>query len=95
MVQFATVAIAFTAVLSGFVSAKSCHSGGVYCGYSLIKRGDYRDDIVTQLNGVHQSTDNTHIQQSLFGCGNHGTISFKQYCKNGCIGGDKKDDYCT
>ncbi|KAI0898820.1 hypothetical protein F4806DRAFT_493325 [Annulohypoxylon nitens] len=95
MVQIATVIVAFTAVLSGFASAKSCKNGGVYCGTALIHRGDYHDDIVTQLQAHRQSTDEIHVQQSLFGCGKHGQITFRQYCSKGCVGGDKKDDYCS
>ncbi|OTA59762.1 hypothetical protein K449DRAFT_436021 [Hypoxylon sp. EC38] len=94
MVQLITIVVTFTAVFSGFVSAKSCKSGGVYCGYSLIARGDYRDDIITQLHGADKSTDETVINQSLFLCGSHGTISFSQFCNNGCVGGDSRDDYC-
>ncbi|KAI0138901.1 hypothetical protein F4776DRAFT_670217 [Hypoxylon sp. NC0597] len=94
MVQLITVVATLTAVLPGLVSSKSCNSGGVYCGYALIGRGDYRDDIITQLHGAGQSTDDIVIQQSLFSCGSHGTISFQQFCNNGCVGGDSKDDYC-
>ena len=57
--------------------------------------GDYHDDIVTQLAAHKQSTDEIHVQQSLFGCGKHGQITFREYCKKGCVGGDKKDDYCS
>ncbi|KAI1253579.1 hypothetical protein MGN70_005789 [Eutypa lata] len=83
------------AALAGFVAADSCNSGGVYCGYSLIAKGDYRDDIVTELSASGYSTDETSIQQSLFNCLDNGQIDVTSYCANGCVGGDSSDDYCS
>lgn len=57
--------------------------------------GDYRDDIVTELQATGQSTDDQHIQQSLFNCLSNGQIDFTSFCDSGCVGGDSSDDYCT
>jgi hypothetical protein len=39
MVQLSIIAIALTSALSGLVAAKSCKTGGIYCGTSLLDRG--------------------------------------------------------
>ncbi|KAI1376638.1 hypothetical protein F4677DRAFT_419115 [Hypoxylon crocopeplum] len=95
MVQFAQVAIIFTTALSGMVAAKSCTTGGIYCGTYLLQRGDYITKIITNLRANNMPTDDNTIKQSLWSCLEHGDISFKEMCSLGCIGGDKKDDYCT
>ena len=40
MVQFTTITFTVMAALAGFVAADSCNNGGVYCGYSLIAKGE-------------------------------------------------------
>ncbi|EHK15284.1 uncharacterized protein TRIVIDRAFT_38080 [Trichoderma virens Gv29-8] len=99
MVQFNIATLASVAILSNacFVSAKSCRSGGIYCGYALQQKGkcQYRDDIIVELKASHQPTDGRHIDHSLFSCLQHGKIDFQKFCNNGCVGGDKKDDYCS
>lgn len=39
-------------------------------------------------------TDDTAINESLWSCLEHGDIAYLEMCNAGCIGGDKKDDYC-
>ncbi|KAI1163346.1 hypothetical protein F5B18DRAFT_319512 [Nemania serpens] len=94
MVQLTTFALAVLAS-AGIVAAKSCNSGGIYCGFALLGRGDYINKITTDLQANNQPTDNQHINQSLWTCLDHGDISFRQFCSSGCNGGDKSDDYCN
>ncbi|TVY73187.1 hypothetical protein LSUE1_G007843 [Lachnellula suecica] len=94
MVQISTLIIIFTSVLSTLVAAKSCTSGGIYCGKDLLKRGDYITKVNTNLKANNMPTDSIHQLASLWSCLEHGDISLIQYCVAGCIRGDKKDDYC-
>ncbi|KAI1124297.1 hypothetical protein F5Y10DRAFT_249676 [Nemania abortiva] len=94
MVQFTTFALTVLAS-AGIVAAKSCHSGGIYCGFALLDRGDYINKIITNLEANNEPTDDLHVQQSLWTCLDHGDISFKEYCTLGCNGGDDNDDYCN
>lgn len=41
MVQLSTIAIVLASALSSIVAAKSCKSGGIYCGTYLLKRGQW------------------------------------------------------
>ncbi|KAF3059739.1 hypothetical protein GL218_04613 [Daldinia childiae] len=95
MVQLAQVAIIFTTALAGFTTAKSCKTGGIYCGTYLLERGDYINKIITNLRANNMPTDDNTIKQSLWSCLEHGDIQFKEMCTRGCVGGDKNDDYCT
>ncbi|CRG83590.1 putative oxidoreductase C736,13 [Talaromyces islandicus] len=47
------------------VSAKSCNRGGVYCGSSLLNKGNYHDHIVAVLTGAGISTDDAHCTKCL------------------------------
>ncbi|KAM0811611.1 putative Killer toxin Kp4 domain-containing protein [Seiridium cardinale] len=81
MVQIAAFTLAVLAS-AGLVAADSCNAG------------DYVTKIITNLRASNEPTDDPHIQQGLWTCIEHGDISFKEYCTLGCVGGDKKDDYC-
>ncbi|KAK9775987.1 putative Killer toxin Kp4 domain-containing protein [Seiridium cardinale] len=95
MVQIAAFTLAVLAS-AGLVAADSCNAGGIYCGSAMlmIPLGDYVTKIITNLRASNEPTDDPHIQQGLWTCIEHGDISFKEYCTLGCVGGDKKDDYC-
>ncbi|EMR62649.1 hypothetical protein MGN70_010943 [Eutypa lata] len=83
---FATAAVVF---------ADSCNRGGVYCGISLLNKGNYRDHIIQVLLANGQPTDEAHIQNSLFDCVSDGNINYVQYCGNGCGGtGSTDPDFC-
>ncbi|CAJ2513729.1 Uu.00g018480.m01.CDS01 [Anthostomella pinea] len=90
-------AYTFAVIMSsiGLVAAKSCHTGGVYCGTSLQHRGDYSTKIITNLRAANEPTDAQHISNSLWDCVEHGDISYREFCSLGCHGGDDKDDYCN
>ncbi|KAI9640592.1 hypothetical protein NHQ30_010891 [Ciborinia camelliae] len=95
MVRISMIALAVVSAFSGLVAAKSCKNGGIYCGTYLLKRGDYITKIQTNLLANSLPTSDIYVKQSLWGCIEHGDIKFLQFCAAGCVGGDKKDDYCT
>ncbi|KAJ6474876.1 hypothetical protein C8R45DRAFT_1217260 [Mycena sanguinolenta] len=93
----ATFAAFFTtlAAASELVADQSCNAGGVYCGVSLLNKGNYQDHIVQVLEANGQSTDEAHIDYSLFDCLSGGEIRFIEFCSNGCGGTTSTaDDYC-
>ncbi|KAI1126603.1 hypothetical protein F5Y10DRAFT_266922 [Nemania abortiva] len=74
---------------------KSCKKNGLYCGQSLLNRGNYNDHIIQVLKDNGQPTDTAHIVNSRFSCGDNGDITFIQYCDKGCSGvGNSGDDFC-
>ncbi|KAI1469316.1 uncharacterized protein F4812DRAFT_470337 [Daldinia caldariorum] len=93
MVQLAQVAIIFTTALAGFTTAKSCEEKDMVL--TVCDTRDYINKIITNLRANNMPTDDNTIQQSLWSCLEHGDIQFKEMCTRGCVGGDKKDDYCT
>ncbi|KAF5871554.1 uncharacterized protein Bfra_008073 [Botrytis fragariae] len=95
MVQLSTITIVLASVLSSIVAAKSCNSGGIYCGTYLLKRGDYITKINTNLLANNLPTSDLYVKQSLWACIEHGDIKLLEFCAAGCVGGDKNDDYCT
>ncbi|KZV78112.1 hypothetical protein EXIGLDRAFT_561438, partial [Exidia glandulosa HHB12029] len=66
------------------VLADSCNRGGVYCGVSLLRKGNYHDHIVQVLQDNRQPTDDQHIQNSIFDCLDGGDIRYRGFCANGC-----------
>ncbi|KAL7622189.1 hypothetical protein AAE478_007692 [Parahypoxylon ruwenzoriense] len=97
MVQFVKIAVVLATAFSSFemAAAKSCKSGGIYCGFALLKRGDYITKIITNLRANNLPTDDFYIKQSLWSCLEHGDISLIEMCSLGCNGGDSKDDFCN
>ncbi|KAF9465348.1 hypothetical protein BDZ94DRAFT_1254337 [Collybia nuda] len=93
----------FTAVLAAifiaapsFVIADSCNRGGVYCGQSLLNKGNYRDHIIQVLEANGQPTDEAHIISSIFDCLDGGEIRFRGFCSRGCGGvGTEDPDFCV
>ncbi|KAF2678435.1 hypothetical protein K458DRAFT_394975 [Lentithecium fluviatile CBS 122367] len=77
------------------VMAKSCVKGGVYCGSSLLRRGNYKAHIVETLEDAGVGTDDWHVQNALFDCLKDGDIRYRAFCDIGCGGTDSTDaDYC-
>ncbi|KAI7781387.1 hypothetical protein LA080_014821 [Diaporthe eres] len=93
--KLTTVVAAILAGANVVVLAKSCKQGGVYCGQSLLNRGNYRDHIIETLKAAGKPTDEPHIVSSLFDCLKDGDIRYRDYCGRGCGGVDNKNaDYC-
>ncbi|KAI8624404.1 hypothetical protein F5Y19DRAFT_454592 [Xylariaceae sp. FL1651] len=94
MVQSSIIAIALTAAFSGFAAAKSCKTGGIYCGTSLLNRGNYITNINTGL--AAQSLPQTEFNQhnSLWDCTHNGQVQFSTLCLMGCLPNGSNDDTC-
>ncbi|KAK6224174.1 hypothetical protein LQW54_000323 [Pestalotiopsis sp. IQ-011] len=91
--QTSILAVIFAAASA--VVADSCNRGGVYCGSSLLRKGNYREHITDTLKTVGVDTDEAHVQNGLFNCLSGGDIQYIEYCINGCGGTDSEDpDYC-
>ncbi|MCJ1265921.1 hypothetical protein MMC22_005803 [Lobaria immixta] len=94
MVKLAILFAAGLAGLTGFVSADSCVNNRNYCGFGLLRKGNYYQNIIDELNRVRQPTDDADIQQSLFHCEEHGDISFVTFCGTCHDGPTGKDASC-
>ncbi|PPQ83531.1 hypothetical protein CVT26_004299 [Gymnopilus dilepis] len=98
---FAT-AILFAAIAS-VVKADNCTPGLVYCGHSLISKGNYRaqlDQVYQDVKGITvTSTDGDVWNGDLFSCdgGRSGTVTWLQSCANGVCddNGNGKSDTCA
>ncbi|KAG5459444.1 MAG: hypothetical protein BJ554DRAFT_153 [Olpidium bornovanus] len=91
--KFTTVAVILASVTA--VVADSCNRGGVYCGSSLLRKGNYRAHIIETLLAVGVTADEKHIQNSKFDCLSGGDIVYREYCAAGCGGTASTDpDYC-
>ncbi|KAI0438987.1 hypothetical protein F4803DRAFT_532869 [Xylaria telfairii] len=89
------LAAAGSAIADTNAALKSCKKNGLYCGQSLLNRGNYNDHIILVLKANGQPTDTAHIVNSRFSCGDNGEITFLQYCERGCSGvGNSDDDFC-
>ncbi|OQE39820.1 hypothetical protein PENCOP_c006G06983 [Penicillium coprophilum] len=98
MVNFALASIAFMAAGLPFSLAANCSPGIRYCGYNLLAKGDYLEQITEALNGANQPTDTEHVRQTFFVCtgGPGGEISLNKFCKQGCHdGGRGQNDWCN
>ncbi|KAH7403712.1 hypothetical protein BKA64DRAFT_744264 [Cadophora sp. MPI-SDFR-AT-0126] len=104
MVRVSIIVLAITSALSGLTAAKSCKSGGIYCGLSLLRKrthsdqalhtGDYTNKIKINLRASNMDESNHNIQQSLWACGEHGDINLIRLCGAGCLDNTKQDDTC-
>ncbi|KIY68657.1 hypothetical protein CYLTODRAFT_350996 [Cylindrobasidium torrendii FP15055 ss-10] len=94
--HFSTIFTALLLAIAPEVAiAKSCKRGGVYCGQSLLNRGNYWDHIVETLQASGQPTDDAHVRASIFDCLSDGDIRYRGYCSRGCGGvGSDDADYC-
>ncbi|KAK8112927.1 hypothetical protein PG984_013453 [Apiospora sp. TS-2023a] len=97
MVRIDILTTAFVAALCGSVMADNCKNGIDYCGRGLLKKGNYYADIIRALEDAHQSTDQAHVEDSVFHCGGPDTIPFQRFCGSGRCkdGGKNHDDYCN
>ncbi|KAJ2985436.1 hypothetical protein NUW58_g5529 [Xylaria curta] len=68
MVNLHLVAISLSAALSGIAIASDCSHGYYYCGFNLLRKGNYYEDIAKSLTDAGQTIDDAHVLQSLFFC---------------------------
>ncbi|KAL8998615.1 MAG: hypothetical protein Q9169_002366 [Polycauliona sp. 2 TL-2023] len=96
MVKLALVITAGLSAFTGLVTASNCNNGIKYCGYNLLNKGNYYNEIVAELQKNGQGVDPDHVSQSLFNCGGSGWIGYNKYCGGGCHnGGSGKSDWCN
>ncbi|KAI1078638.1 hypothetical protein F5B20DRAFT_581993 [Whalleya microplaca] len=96
MVNFILTAIALGASLSAVAIADNCVDGIYYCGYNLLKKGNYFQDIYNSLSNAGQPHDDAHTNQSLFFCKGNDDVPFTAFCGAGCHDGGKgKSDSCN
>ncbi|EAA30812.1 hypothetical protein GE21DRAFT_10657 [Neurospora crassa] len=91
------VLFGMVASFSALVSADNCKPRLFYCGTTLLRKGNYYDQIEGALKASGQSTNDAHIHNGLFYCtgGPNGEITFQAFCGNGCVdGGNGKSDHC-
>ncbi|USP76443.1 hypothetical protein yc1106_03717 [Curvularia clavata] len=83
------------AMFAAGVVADNCKRGLDYCGSSLLKKGDYREQIDQALAVAgHSSWDGDNV---LFYClgGSSGSIEFIKGCSGGCKdNGSGRSDTC-
>ncbi|ORY12637.1 hypothetical protein BCR34DRAFT_600522 [Clohesyomyces aquaticus] len=96
--KFTLVAILAAA---SFAVAENCQPGLSYCGYNLLRRGNYRQDMEAELEKRTRNMGYTerYVQQSVFYCKDSaGGIEYSMYCgdNNNCKdGGANKNDACN
>ncbi|CEI60133.1 hypothetical protein FVEN_g13173 [Fusarium venenatum] len=85
------------ATLASYANAATCTTGLNYCGYNLVKKGHYREEIARELLKYHQDVSNFNMYHSLFSCGEggEGWIGYEMTCFGGCVdGGAGQSDHC-
>ncbi|KAH6885180.1 hypothetical protein B0T10DRAFT_492147 [Thelonectria olida] len=94
--KFSVLSVAALAVFAPIAEAKNCQKGLTYCGYVLLRRGNYYNQISAELRANGQSTDSNWVNHSLFKClgGNNGDISYIKHCSSCQDGGDNNNDFC-
>ncbi|KAL8661803.1 MAG: hypothetical protein Q9168_008348, partial [Polycauliona sp. 1 TL-2023] len=76
MVKPAFLIAACLSAMTTLVTADNCRNGLSYCGSGLLKKGNYYNEIVAELQRNRQGVDPAHVSQSLFQCHGNGAIVF-------------------
>ncbi|PKS05107.1 hypothetical protein jhhlp_008474 [Lomentospora prolificans] len=99
MVKAFAVIVAALGFLPILTSARACTTGLKYCGYNLLKIGQYYTEITNEIEKYGYTTGALeYSKHSLFSCGEGGVawIGFLDYCENGCHdGGSGRSDWCN
>ncbi|RAH53034.1 hypothetical protein BO85DRAFT_523869 [Aspergillus piperis CBS 112811] len=93
--KFSTVLLTLGAASGAF--AYGCTEGLIYCGTSLIKKGDYYEDIVASLERSDQPTTSDFILYSRFICtADEDFLVWVDKCADGACkdNGSGHDDTC-
>ncbi|CAI6337934.1 unnamed protein product [Periconia digitata] len=81
------------------VVANNCYGPYNWCGWDLMKAGNYEGYIKQQLRSAAMPTDDFTVKNSLFFChpDNSGEADFIGTCPNGCVygGGKNTNDRCA
>ncbi|PVH79009.1 hypothetical protein DL98DRAFT_516367 [Cadophora sp. DSE1049] len=95
--RYSALLVLAAALVAEAAPQDNCNHGLAYCGLGLLRKGNYYSDIINSLNNAHQSTDQDHVNFSLFLCSGDDDVPFRQYCGPGrCVdGGRGVSDYCS
>ena len=94
MTRPTVILLALAAVFSTMVESKACKEGLDYCGFNLLRRGDYRSEIEAELKKAGLPVKEPYVVHSLFHCGGDGWIGWKSYCGVCMDGGTGNNDFC-
>ncbi|KAF5373018.1 hypothetical protein D9758_001466 [Tetrapyrgos nigripes] len=94
MVNSTLLIMGTLSVLSGMVAADNCKHGLYYCGYNLLSKGNYYNDIIQSLEAAGQSTDPNHVDNSVFYCAGDDDVPWVQLCGSCVDGGSGNSDHC-
>ncbi|KAI1085678.1 hypothetical protein F5B20DRAFT_575184 [Whalleya microplaca] len=85
-------------VLAKMATADNCYAPWNWCGWDLIKHGDYTEYIREHLEAAGQPINDNTINNSLWRCDSSttGDASFLQLCPGACSygGSGQSSDYC-
>ncbi|KAL4898171.1 hypothetical protein BDV59DRAFT_166327 [Aspergillus ambiguus] len=84
-------------ILAPFMRPTSCTAGLNYCGFNLLRIGNYAARINTTLREQNMALDRWSMQETLFYCDGRrkGSISFAAICEIECRdGGTGHSDWC-
>ncbi|PLB54164.1 hypothetical protein P170DRAFT_469628 [Aspergillus steynii IBT 23096] len=85
------------AVLASTAVAENCNEGFDYCALTLLKNGNYHQQILQAMDDHGKNRANWNYDNFLYHCGggSNGDISITKDCPKGCVdGGAGNDDQC-
>ncbi|KAJ2897437.1 hypothetical protein MKZ38_004668 [Zalerion maritima] len=94
MVHASVFVLAAISAFTGLAAADWCTNGLDYCGYNLLNKGNYYQDIVDELGANGKSTAPDWISNSLFACHGESGIDFISKCSGCRDGGSGESDFC-
>ncbi|KAH6876322.1 hypothetical protein B0T10DRAFT_585375 [Thelonectria olida] len=96
MVNIVSLSLATIAAMAPIAMAANCQSQLYYCGYNLLKHGDYLDQILEALDDNHVAISGNSIKESYFFCtgGANGEIEYLRTCEACADGGENNSDTC-
>ncbi|KAE9382111.1 hypothetical protein N431DRAFT_476794 [Stipitochalara longipes BDJ] len=95
--RYSALLILAAGLLAEATTLDNCKHGLAYCGQGLLRKGNYYADIINSLSASRQSTDQDHVNFSLFLCSGDDDVPFQKFCGAGrCVdGGSGHSDYCS
>ncbi|KAL2012121.1 hypothetical protein VTN00DRAFT_4839 [Thermoascus crustaceus] len=93
-----TLSLSALSGMIGIAMADNCYGPWNWCGWDLIRHGNYEDYIRDKLAAAGKPTDEFTINNSLWHCvGNDGEADFVAICTRGCVygGSAQSNDYCA
>ncbi|KAF7907366.1 uncharacterized protein EAF01_004953 [Botrytis porri] len=95
--RYSVLLVLAAGLLAEAATLDNCRGGLTYCGQGLLRKGNYYADIINSLSAAGQSTDQDHVNFSLFLCRGNDDVPFQRFCGAGrCVdGGAGRSDYCS